>query len=245
MESYLEVSWLSNFLILLNASTLAFYLGGKPCTFRYLVLYSAVIPLAAGLLFHPYEWLWMMLIEGCFFVLIYRYAWKNWLLMMAHRMLCSVSAHLWYGGSFHLGVYFVPADQIPIALWVIFTFTWLGMFCHWKYELTQQSFIYPLEIRTTKEVLRLKGYLDSGNFMMQDGLPVLLLDARYETYFNHSRIKWVMMNTAQGTSRIACYEANARIAKNGYHRILVHFRAPLKLPLGAHALLSIHMMTQE
>ena len=53
MESYLEVSWLSNFLILLNASTLAFYLGGKPCTFRYLVLYSAVIPLAAGLLFRP------------------------------------------------------------------------------------------------------------------------------------------------------------------------------------------------
>lgn len=245
MESYLEITWLSSFLILLNASTLAFYLGAKPCNFRYLMLYSALIPLVAGLLFHPYEWFWMMLIEGGFFALIYLHAWKNWLLMMAHRILCSISAYLWYGGSFHLGVYFVPEDRIPLGLWVILALMWVGMFTRWKYELTQQNFIYPLDIRIAGEELHLKGYLDSGNFMLQEGLPVLLLDGEYETYFTHSGIKWVMMNTAQGSSRIGCYEASARVGKGAYHHILVHFHPQLKLPLGAHALIGIHMMTQE
>lgn len=245
MESYLEVSWLSNFLILLNASTLAFYLGAKPCSFRYLMLYSTLIPLIAGFLFSSYEWFWMLMLEGGFFYLIYRYAWKNWLCMIAHRILCSISAYLWYGGSFHLGIYFVPSDRIPVLLWVILAFTWLGMFWHWKYELTQQSFLYPLEIQASKKVLHIKGYLDSANFMMQEGLPVLLLDDRYETYFDHTGIKWVMMNTAQGDSRIACYEASARVGKGSYHRVLIHFQPHMKLPLKANALLSIHMMTQE
>ena len=81
--------------------------------------------------------------------------------------------------------------------------------------------------------------------MMQEGLPVLLLDDRYETYFDHTGIKWVMMNTAQGDSRIACYEASARVGKGSYHRVLIHFQPHMKLPLKANALLSIHMMTQE
>lgn len=245
MESYMEVTWLSNFLILLNASTLAFYLGAKPCSFRRLLLYSALIPLAASVLFHPWEWGFMLLLEGLFFYLIYRYAWKNWLCMIAHRILCGVSAYLWYGGSFHLGIYFVPSDRIPLGLWVLLSLTWLGMFWHWKYELSQQNFLYPLEICTAQEVFQCKGYLDSANFLMQEGLPVLVLDAGYETYFDHTGIKWIMMNTVQGESRIACYEAKARIANGSFHRVLIHFQPQLKLPLGAKALLSIHMMTQE
>lgn len=245
MESYWEITWLSNFLILLNASTLAFYLGAKPCAFRYLLGYSGIIPFVAAFLFHPYEWFWMIVIEAAFFVLIYRQAGKSWLLMMAHRILCSISAYLYYGGTFHLGIYFVPAARIPWGMWLILAVSWVGMFTHWKLELAEQSFIYPLEICMGETVLRIKGYLDSGNFMMQEGVPVLLVDAEYETYFTGSSIKWIMMNTADGNSRIGCYEARARIGKGAYHRILVHFCSSLKLPLGARALMGIPMMTQE
>ena len=66
MESYMEVTWLTGFLILLNAGTLAFYLSAKPCRYRYVILYSAVIPLLACTLFHRLEWLFTVFIEALF-----------------------------------------------------------------------------------------------------------------------------------------------------------------------------------
>lgn len=245
MESYIEITWISGFLILLNATTLAFYLSAKPCAFYKLVLYSGSIPLAATLIFHRYEWLMMALLEGYFFWYIYRDAWKSWLLMIAHRLLWNFTCYIFYEGSFHLGIYFAPCEKIPYVLWAILLISWMGMFFHWKLTLSQQNFIYPLQIKTSKAIIKVKGYLDSGNLMMEEGIPVLFLDAKYEEYFQGETIEWVMMNTMQGNGKVQCYCADAKVAESRYHRVLIHLNKSMELPLGANALLNIHMMTQE
>ncbi len=245
MESYIEITWLNAFLILMNSSMLAYYLSMKPCKCYPIILYSAIIPAFACICFSPYEWLYMFVLEAAFFYWMYRNAWKIWLLMIAHRLLLHFTCYVLFGGSFHLGIYFVPMDCVPWLFWLLLIFSWLAMFLHRKMELSQQNFIYPFELLIKQKKLHLKGYLDSGNFMMEEGLPVMFLDEHYQTYFQNENIQWLMMATMQGEIRIACYQALARFPKMNYKPILIHFTKQMKLPLGANALLNIHMMTQE
>lgn len=245
MESYIEITWITGFLILLNATTLAFYLSAKPCAFYKLIGYSAIVPLIACLLFSKYEWMIMALVEGFFFWYIYQDAWKSWLLMIAHRLLWNFTFYVCHAGSFHLGIYFVPSETLPWMLWLVLTGSWLGMFFHWKLTLSQQNFIYPIQIKTSKAILKIRGYLDSGNFMMEEGIPVLFLQQKYEEYFQDESIQWIGMKTMQGSSKVCCYRAFAKVGKSAYHPVLIHFNQRMELPLGANALLNIHMMTQE
>lgn len=245
MESYVEVTWISGFLILLNAGTLAFYLSAKPCRYRYLLLYSSLVPLLSCVLFHRYEWGIMILVEALFFRLIYHDQWKSWLLMIAHRLLCNFTCYVWYGGSFHLGIYFIESDRLPYACWILLSATWFGMFYFWKVELSQQNFIYPLELKGSDKIVKLKGYLDSGNLMMENGVPVVFLDHSFEAYFQKEDIEWIVMNTMQGESRVKCRMAQARLSDAHYHPVWIHFTDSLHLPHGAKALLNLHMMTQE
>lgn len=245
MESYIEVTWITGFLILLNAGTLAFYLSAKPCKYRYVIAYSAIVPLLSCFLFHRFEWGIMAIVEASFFRLIYHKQWKSWLLMLAHRLLCNFTCYIWYGGSFHLGIYFIESDQLPILCWCLLSVSWLCMFYFWKAELSQQSFIYSLELKGNEKIVRLKGYLDSGNLIMEEGIPVLFLDQHYEEYFDTQHIQWIVMNTMQGQSSVKCHRAQARIMDAHYHPVWIHFTSNLHLPLGAKALLNLHMMTQE
>lgn len=245
MESYIEVTWITGFLILLNAGTLAFYLSAKPCKYRYVLVYSALIPLMSCVIFHHMEWLFMLMIEALFFRIIYHDQWKCWLLMIAHRLLCNFTCYVWYGGSFHLGIYFIESAKLPVLCWLLLSISWLFMFYRWKIALSQQSFIYSLELRGCDKIVRLKGYLDSGNLILEDGLPVLFLDQSYEEYFNQADIQWIMMNTVQGQSRVKCHRVQARLCNAHYHPVWIHFTDNLHLPLGAKALLNLHMMTQE
>lgn len=245
MESYIEITWLTGFMTLMNSTTLAFYLACKPCAYYKLIVYSIFIPLFACLCFSMYEWIWMLLIEGLFFYWIFRDSWKGWSLMIAHRLLINLTCYVFYGGSFHLGLYFVCSDTFPWLIWIILVVTWCMMFFHYKYQLSQQSFLYPLEICTGSVIIKTKGYLDSGNLLMEEGRPVLFLDATYEAYFNQEHIEWIVMNTVHGQGKLPCFEVRARVGNTPYHKVLVHMNKQLQLPMNAKALINIHMMTQE
>lgn len=245
MESYMEVTWITGFLVLLNAGTLAFYLSAKPCRYRYLLLYSALIPFIACVCFHRLEWLVMIACEGLFFRLIYHHQWKSWLLMITHRLLCNFTCYVWYGGSFHLGIYFIEAGKLPYVFWILLSISWLGMFYVWKMSLAQQNFIYALEVKGSDKVIKLKGYLDSGNLITEAGVPVVFIDQSLEEYFKDAYIQWIVMKTMQGESKVKCRMAQARLADAHYHPVWLHFTSNLHLPLGAKALLNLHMMTQE
>lgn len=245
MESYIEVTWITGFLILLNAGTLAFYLSAKPCRYRYLIIYSALVPLLSCIVFHRFEWVVMVAAEALFFRLIYYDQWKSWLLMIAHRLLCNFTCYVWYGGSFHLGIYFIESAKIPYVIWILLSISWLGMFYCWKTALSQQNFIYALELKGNNKIIKLKGYLDSGNLLQEAGIPVVFLDQKFEEYFKEDHIQWIMMNTVKGESRVKCHKAQARVANAHYHPVWIHFTGNLHLPFGAKALLNLHMMTQE
>lgn len=245
MESYIEITWITSFFILLHSATVAFYVAWKPQPFCKLVTYSAVMPLFANLCFWNYGMLWMIFLEGIFFMWIYRYAWKTWLIMIANRLLWNFTAYVLYEGSFHLGIYFVPALTMPWFLWITLVTTWILLYHKWKSTLAQRDFIYPIQITSDKTRLKVRGYLDSGNLLTSGGKPVVFIDQKYQEYFKDNRIELVVMNGVDTTKVLRCKEAKLKVGNSGYHEVLINTDKHLNLPFGAHALLNMHVMTQE
>lgn len=245
MESYVEITWFTSFLMLLHSSTLAFYVAWKPQPFYKLVIYSMVLPFFACICFSKHAWIWLLLLEGGFFWWIYRYAWKTWLILLANRFLWNFTAYALFGGTFHLGIFFVPSKVIPWGYWFILLTTWVFLYHKWKSTLAQRDFIYPIQIVCEKTRLKIKGYLDSGNLLTCGGVPVIFLDQKYQEYFEHNRIELVVMNGVDATKVIRCKEAKMKVGDGGFHMVLINTEKSLHLPLGAHALLNMHLMTQE
>lgn len=242
MDSYIEITWLTSFLILLHSSMTAFYIAWKPQRFYKLILYSAIVPFFACFCFHRYGWVFTILLEGIFFIWCYAYAWKSWLLMIANRLLWNFSCYVLYDGTFHLGIYFVPANTTPWLLWFVLSISAIFLYHTWKSALAQRDFIYPIQITTSCVRLRIKGYLDSGNLLENEGVPVIFVDQKYQEYFQDESIELVVMNTVDRTKVIKCHEANAKLASGGYQRVLVNSEKSLQLPMGCKALLNMKLM---
>lgn len=245
MESYIEITWFTSFLILLHSAMFAFYIAWRPQRFYKLLIYSAMMPLVSCFCFHRYGWVLTLIMEGCFFVWIYAYAWKVWLIMIANRLLWNFTCYVLFDGTFHLGIYFVPIDVIPKLLWLVLILSGCLLYRKWKHVLAQRDFIYPVQICTSRAKLDIKGYLDSGNLLENEGVPVIFIDQKYQEYFQNECIELVVMNTVDTTKVIKCYEAKARLQGAGYHRVLVNSEKSLQLPLGCNALLNMNMMIQE
>lgn len=245
MDSYIEITWLTSFLVLLHSSMVAFYIAWKPQPFYKLILYSALLPLFACFCFHRYGWVFTILLEGIFFIWIYAYAWKTWLIMIANRLLWNFTCYVLFDGTFHLGIYFVPISTFPWLLWLFLILSGALLFHKWKDALAQRDFIYPIRIFTSKVKLQIKGYLDSGNLLENEGVPVIFVDHKYEAYFQNESIELVVMNTVDATKVIKCHEARIKLHGGGYHKVLVNSEKTLQLPMGCHALLNMKLMIQE
>lgn len=245
MESYMEVTWINSVLLLVHSITFAFYISYKPQTFNKMLIYALAVPSLACLCFHPSGWIWMVLLESICFWWIFRYAWKSWLIFIALRLLWNFTCYVLYEGSFHLGLYFVPISTIPWALWLFLILSWFVVFRKWKIGLAQYDFVYPTTIFTTKVKLKMKGYLDSGNLLSNEFIPVIFVDHSYEEYFKNESIELVVMNTVEQTNVIRCFHASARVGNGSVHKVLVNSEKTLKLPMHCHALLNMYMMTQE
>lgn len=245
MDSYIEITWFTGFLVLMHSSTLAFYVAWKPQSFLRLLGYSIAIPFLAILCFHPSAWCFMIALEAFFFWKIYRHAWETWLIMIANRLLWNMTCYVFYGGSFHVGIYFVPMETIPWLLWGILFGSWLLLYHKWKAALAQYDFIYPLRVVTSNVQLKLRGYLDTGNLLSSEGIPVIFLDVQYASYFHDESIELVVMNTVDATKVIRCHEVKAKVGDGRFHKVLVNSEKNLQLPMGCNALLNMNMMTQE
>lgn len=245
MESYIEVSVITSFLLMLCSCMTAFYIAWKPQAFYKLCIYALLIPLFACLCFQPTGWLWMILLEGFFFWWIFAYAWRTWLIMIAMRLLWNFTCYVLFEGSFHLGVYFVPKEVVPWFLWAFLILALALLFHKWKDVLAQRDFIYPIQLMSSKASIKLKGYLDTGNLLCNEHTPVMFVDHKYEAYFVNESIELVVMNTMQCAKVIRCYEARVKVGNGAVHKVLVNSERSLQLPMGCNALLNMNMMTQE
>ena len=109
--------------------------------------------------------------------------------------------------------------------------------------LARMNYLYRLHIELADTTLHLNGWLDSGNLLSYEGIPVLFVSSSYEAYFKKQDIELVVMNTVDDTSVIRCYACMAAIEGCHKHRVLICCRNHVSLPLNCEVLLNMNMMT--
>lgn len=163
--------------------------------------------------------------------------------MQVIRMLWYMTSFAFYQGGFHNFLWFVPLHAAVYWLWLVYVLLFVLLHVKWKDMLARMNYLYRLQIELADTTLHLKGWLDSGNLLSYEGIPVLFISSSYETYFKKQDIELVVMNTVDDTSVIRCYACLAAIEGCHKHRVLVCCRNHVSLPLNCEVLLNMNMMT--
>ncbi|MFR5523802.1 MAG: hypothetical protein ACLTJG_02450 [[Clostridium] innocuum] len=90
---------------------------------------------------------------------------------LVHDILCVLS------GWFHNFLWFVPLHASVYWLWLVYGGMFLLLHVKWKDMLARMNYLYRLHIELADTTLHLKGWLDSGNLLSYEGIPVLFISS--------------------------------------------------------------------
>lgn len=107
----------------------------------------------------------------------------------------------------------------------------------------KKNCLYPLTLYVGNKHFKVIGYLDSGNLLSHEGIPVVFLQRRYLSYFVDERIQLVVMKTVQEESSLPCYTCELKLHGCHKRKVLVHLQEDLKLPMHSELLLNMKVMT--
>ncbi len=189
MESYVEVAFIQALLVNLSAILIAMYVSVKGQSLKTCVLYAGVIALIGCFCIYPWTVWLMVVIEGLFALVCFRYQLSAYLVSLAMRILFNVSCLKLAKGTFYNFTWFPPLDYRPFACWLLLLFIVAVLIIKWGHVLNQLHFLYEVEIGNST----FKGYLDSGNNCVINGYPVMFVHRNvYEKIGGDVQIKGLM-----------------------------------------------------
>lgn len=242
MEGYIEVSFLFSFLTIYLSLKLASFSCMKMMKKSQMLFYCAIIA-THGCLFFDDAWIFMILWELFCYCQIFKSRKKVYVLAFAIRTLLFFSVFAWYRGSFHNGMYYLPVDEHMWPVWLLYAFVFYMLKRKWHTLLAQGNYVYPATLSFAKKRLHIKGYLDSGNLLCHNDLPVVFLDAKYASYFDEKNIELVVMDTIQKSGVMKCMKAQLYMEDTGTQSVYVSFANTLHLPFDCEVLLNMNVMT--
>lgn len=242
MEGYIEVSFLFCFFTIYLSVKLASFSCMKMMKRKHMLFYSGIIAIH-GCLFFDYAWVCMVLWELLCYTWIFQSRKKVYFLAFAIRMLLFFSVFSWYQGSFHNGMYYLPADEHMWLVCLLYAFVFYMLKRKWHTLLAQGNYVYPATLSFAEKKLHIKGYLDSGNLLCHKSLPVVFLDAKYASYFDEKNIELVVIDTIQKSGVMKCIKAKLYMDGTGTQSVYVSFVNTLHLPFDCEVLLNMNVMT--
>lgn len=243
MESYVEVSFLYNWLTILVSVLLASYSCIQPINVKKGMLYAFMISLVGVSLYEAGSLYVAVLLESLFFMMVFPHKRKLYIYAMALRWFSFYSCFALYGGSFHNGLYFVPIRVNPLPIWLLYGGLLFMLKQKWKDLFAKGNYVYAMTLYLEEQQLPLKAYLDSGNLLCHEQQPVIFLDEKYQTYFQDSSIELVVMNTVEKTGVLSCHSCVIQVDGCKRHRVYVSCERHLTLPFDCEVLLNMKLMT--
>ncbi len=243
MESYVEVSWLNGVLLLYLSALFASYAMFQPLKDLHLLFYAAIISMLSVSLWQDGSLFIVILVELLFFLTLFRYARKTYIVAFCFRVLCMLTSYVIYQGSFHNGFWFVPIQASIIPCWLLYLLFLFFCKSRWRIRFSEKNCLYPLTLYVGNKHFKVIGYLDSGNLLSHEGIPVVFLQRRYLSYFVDERIQLVVMKTVQEESSLPCYTCELKLHGCHKRKVLVHLQEDLKLPMHSELLLNMKVMT--
>lgn len=238
MESYIEVSFINNILIMFLSCIAAGFISLKPISIRRCLIYSTVLSVSMIVFWGRYAWILYIGLEVLFFTAYFRFRIAMYFVSIILRFLLSFTCFAFYGGSYHLFMYYVPIYRFPFVFWLILIFATALLLCKWKYFIGRLDFVYECSFKK----LKLKGYLDSGNVLSDADIPVVFVSNKYQSYFKNENIHSIVMNTLDSRAIIICYEAEIQLQGFEKQMVYVNCDKKVQLPFGCDILLNAKML---
>lgn len=215
----------------------------QPISLKKNIGYASSVSILACLLWGDHTFYYVLLLETCFVAIGFRHALKSYFMALSIRYLLLATSFLLYGGSFHNLLWFVPMKKGIIILWLLYILVFVLLIIKWKDVFARLSYLYDVRVYAGKEKFKIKSYLDSGNLLTHEKLPVLFLASKYQTYFKNQHIELIVMNTIKDTQIIRCYECEIQLPGCKKHRVYVNCDKTLHLPFRCEMLLNMKVMT--
>lgn len=241
MESYIEVSFIHQVLMIMVSLCIA-----RVCIFsffstRMILYYALMIALTSHLFWFSEGIFIILLVEAICFLTIFKSNKKLYVFAYAIRFLNMLTCYGLYQGSFYHGVYCPPIDAFVYPLW--FFWSLFILLCHSirANHYIEENCIYPVTLSFHQHQLHVNGYLDSANFASHQGRCIVFLDQKYHAFASQCVIEKVNVHTMNADSQIACVCATLQIA----HRkedVYVAFHSQLKLPNACPLLLNMRLL---
>lgn len=210
MESYVEVTFLNDVLI----GVLAFY-GSAFFSLSKMQTRSFFLFLLIEQLFHIFcfdERIYFLfyLYEIFFYCFLFYHQAKKGVMYFCLKYLLMFTCFKLFGGSFHLFHYYVPTTIRIYGLWLLFILLIVLLKEKWSSYLRVSDFIYEVNIIADKKI-KVRGYLDTGNTLCVQDIPVLFLDESYALFFQSFNQKKISYSTLNKKEEINVYLCEVRI----------------------------------
>lgn len=244
MDSFIEVAFVHCMLTIYLSALCGSAAAVQPLARSRMWLYAITISGIGVLLWTKYSYIVMAITEAMFLLLWFRRTCKAYIIALCVRWLSFLTCFILYQGGFHNGLWFVPVHAPILLIWLVYGIAYFGLHNKWRDQISRMSYIYEVSIYTRDQTLRVKGYLDSGNLLSWNSVPVLFIDKRYEEYFTKQDIQLVIRNTISKTDEICCYVCEAALSGCQRQPVLVCCENRMTLPMHCEVLLNLKMMTQ-
>lgn len=215
MESYIEVTFLTNLLICILAYyTSAYFSLSKVNTSSYFV-YMILEQIITIVLFYEPLYFLFYIYECIFYYCVFHKNIKKGFMYICLKYLYMFTYFKIYSGSFHLFHYFVPINAYVYISWPILILLIIIFKKKWSFYLKVSDFIYDLLIYADEKIY-VKAFLDTGNNVKYKDIPVFFLDASYKCKFIHCHYENVYIKSINGSS--VCQVALCEIRINKYKK---------------------------
>lgn len=219
MESYIEITFLNDFLLCVLAYyASAFFSLSKihSPSFFLLLLIEQVFHI---LCFDPSYYFLFYLYEIFFLYFVFFRQWKKGIMYLCLKYLLMFTFFKFLGGSFHLLHYYVPSFVQIYGLWLLVILFIVLLKEKWSAYLRISDFIYEVQIKADENI-RLKGFLDTGNSLCIEDIPVIFIDESYQSHFIHQpqkKIRYMTLNKEEEINVTLCEVQIDRYKKASYY----------------------------
>lgn len=244
MESYIEVSFIHNVMIIVLSQMMAGYLSLRPIPLKKQLLYACSISFYGVVSWFINAWIGMILVDLFFLFLFYRYTLKTYLFALSFRILWYLTCIVCLEGSFHNGMYFPSIYSSILMFWVVLILLFLLLYQKWNVYMIQSSFVYSCTIKKGNNDKKMKGYLDTGNLLIYESYPVIFMDKKYQSLFLDTTIKSIEMETMQSQSKIEVCEASIQLEYQKEQKVFICFKDQFYLPFHCELLLNIELLSK-
>lgn len=242
MESYVEIAFIHNFLTNVISVWMALYLIQKPLRGRRVIAYAFLSSFWSSFVFHDAGWIVLFMIEAVSFTFVFYRQKALYLAALMFRWLWHATCFVLWEGSFHLGAFF-PWVHTPIYFcWFLYAALFLYLYTHAS-TLMKQRFIYGCTIYADEPV-HLRGYMDSGNFVSWNHLPVVFVCAEQRDRFKGKSCE-IRVQSIHGCQRMKAMLIYCAIDGCAKQKAYAVFVSGLSIRGGCQMILNLKMLSMR